>query len=105
MKDLDDLENGIAYNGDLELPSAGEETPVEYFISGEDSIRKGQTETYTINNTNGEWQVEDYSGSVDIISQDNESISLKCLTYGDYITLNYLVNQEVVASKDIELVR
>ena len=44
MEGYDDIKNGIAYNGDL--PSVDE--PIEYTISGADKIRKGQTETYTI---------------------------------------------------------
>lgn len=103
MPEYDDLENGIAYNGDLDLPS--EETSIEYEIEGKDSIRKGQNETYTINNPNGEWAIEDYSGSVKIASQDNNSIAINCLSYGDFITLSYKVQEEIVATKVISLVR
>lgn len=100
----DDIKNGIAYNGDL--PSIDEPTtPIEYIISGADSIRKGQTETYTISNTDGEWEIEDYSDSVEIISQDSSKIQIKCNVYGDFITLKYLVNKEIKVEKDISLVR
>lgn len=97
----DDLSTGIAYNGDL--PSIDE--PIEYTISGADSIRKGQTETYTISNPDGEWEIEDYSDSVEIISQDSSKIQIKCNVYGDFITLKYLVNKEIKVEKDISLVR
>ena len=100
----DDLSTGIAYNGDL--PSVDEPTiPIEYIISGTDSIRKGQTETYTISNPDGEWEIEDYSDSVEIISQDSSKIQIKCSVYGDFITLKYLVNKEIKVEKDISLVR
>ena len=100
----DDLSTGIAYNGDL--PSVDEPTiPIEYIISGTDSIRKGQTETYTISNPDGEWEIEDYSDSVEIISQDSSQIQIKCNVYGDFITLKYLVNKEIKVEKDISLVR
>lgn len=109
MEGLDDSENWVAYNGDLDIPSDDNDNtkPTEYIITGEDSIRKGQSETYKINyaHENGGWSVEDYSGSVEIVNQDNSSITLKCLTYGDYITLSYKVNDAVVVSKDIELLR
>lgn len=97
----DDLSTGIAYNGDL--PSIDE--PIEYTISGADSIRKGQTETYTISNPDGTWEIEDYSDSVEIISQDSSQIQIKCSVYGDFITLKYLVNKEIKVEKDISLVR
>lgn len=97
----DDIKNGIAYNGDL--PSVDE--PIEYIISGADSIRKGQTETYTISNPDGIWEIEDYSDSVEIISQDSSRIQIKCNVYGDFITLKYLVNEEIKVEKDISLVR
>lgn len=97
----DDIKNGIAYNGDL--PSVDE--PIEYTISGADSIRKGQTETYTISNPDGEWEIEDYSDSIEIISQDSSQIQIKCNVYGDFITLKYLVNKEIKVEKDISLVR
>ena len=97
----DDIKNGIAYNGDL--PSVDE--PIEYIISGADSIRKGQTETYTISNSDGIWEIEDYSDSVEIISQDSSKIQIKCNVYGDFITLKYLVNEEIKVEKDISLVR
>ena len=97
----DDIKNGIAYNGDL--PSIDE--PIEYIISGADSIRKGQTETYTISNSDGIWEIEDYSDSVEIISQDSSRIQIKCNVYGDFITLKYLVNKEIKVEKDISLVR
>ena len=97
----DDLTTGIAYNGDL--PSIDE--PIEYTISGADTIRKGQTETYTISNPDGEWEIEDYSDSVEIISQDSSQIQIKCNVYGDFITLKYLVNKEIKVEKDISLVR
>ena len=97
----DDLSTGIAYNGDL--PSIDE--PIEYTISGADSIRKGQTETYTISNPDGTWEIEDYSDSVEIISQDSSQIQIKCNVYGDFITLKYLVNKEIKVEKDISLVR
>lgn len=97
----DDLTTGIAYNGDL--PSVDE--PIEYTISGADSIRKGQTETYTISNPDGEWEIEDHSDSVEIISQDSSRIQIKCNVYGDFITLKYLVNKEIKVEKDISLVR
>lgn len=97
----DDLSTGIAYNGDL--PSIDE--PIEYTISGADSIRKGQTETYTISNPDGEWEIEDHSDSVEIISQDSSQIQIKCNVYGDFITLRYLVVGEIKIEKDISLVR
>lgn len=104
----DDLTTGIAYNGDL--PSIDEPTtPIEYTISGADSIRKGQTETYTISNPDGEWEIEDYSDSVEIISQDSSQIQIKCNVYGDFITLLYTsINDNdvsILAQKDISLVR
>lgn len=100
----DDLSTGIAYNGDL--PSVDEPTiPIEYIISGADSIRKGQTETYTISNSDGIWEIEDYSDSVEIISQDSSQIQIKCNVYGDFITIKYLVNKEIKMEKDISLVR
>lgn len=100
----DNLTTGIAYNGDL--PSVDEPTtPIEYTISGADSIRKGQTETYTISSPDGEWEIEDYSDSVEIISQDSSKIQIKCNVYGDFITLKYLVNEEIKVEKDISLVR
>lgn len=109
LPEYDDLENGLAYNGDLDIPSDDNDNtkPTEYIITGEDSIRKGQSEIYTINysHENGSWEVEDYSNSVEIVNQDNGSITLICLTYGDYITLSYKVNDAVVVSKDIELLR
>lgn len=101
MEGYDDIKNGIAYNGDL--PSVDE--PIEYIISGADSIRKGQTETYTISNSDGIWEIEDYSDSVEIISQDSSKIQIKCNVYGDFITLKYLVNEEIKVEKDISLVR
>ena len=97
----DDLTKGIAYNGDL--PSIDE--PIEYTISGADSIRKGQTETYTISSPDGTWEIEDYSDSVEIISQDSSQIQIKCNVYGDFITLKYLVVGEIKIEKDISLVR
>ncbi|HJG96733.1 MAG TPA: hypothetical protein K8V90_06490 [Romboutsia timonensis] len=104
----DDLTTGIAYNGDL--PSIDEPTtPIEYTISGADSIRKGQTETYTIRNPDGTWEIEDYSDSVEIISQDSSQIQIKCNVYGDFITLLYTsINDNdvaILAQKDISLVR
>lgn len=104
MEGYDDIKNGIAYNGDL--PSIDEPTtPIEYTISGADSIRKGQTETYTISNPDGEWEIEDHSDSVEIISQDSSQIQIKCNVYGDFITLKYLVVGEIKIEKDISLVR
>lgn len=101
MEGYDDIKNGIAYNGDL--PSVDE--PIEYTISGADKIRKGQIETYTISNPGGTWEIEDYSDSIEIISQDSSQIQIKCNVYGDFITLKYLVNKEIKVEKDISLVR
>lgn len=74
-----------------------------YIIAGQDSIRKGLEATYTINEPNGSFEVDglDY----EIVSQDNENIIIKCLDYGEFITINYLVNGEIVASKDVDLIR
>lgn len=101
LEGLDDIENNLPWNGDL--PS--EDKPIEYIITGSDSIRKGQVETYTINNLNGEWQLEDDLNSAEIISQDNSQIRIKCKNYGDFITLRYLANQEIKIEKDISLIR
>ncbi|WP_297993922.1 hypothetical protein [uncultured Clostridium sp.] len=104
IEGYDDIENGIAYNEDL--PSVDDQIkPIKHIISGADSIRKEQIETYKINNPNGEWEIEDWSNSVKIIDQDNSQIKLKCNVYGDFITLKYLVGDKVVIEKDISLVR
>lgn len=104
MDGYDDIENGIAYNGDL--PSADEQIDViKYVISGINSIRKEQIGTYTINHPNGEWKIESSSNSAEIISQDSSQIKIKCKSYGDFITLKYLVGGKVVIEKDISLVR
>ena len=103
IKEYDDIENGIAYNEDVSIA----DKPIEYMITGSDFIRKSQSETYIINNPSegGLFEVDDFSNSVDIVSQDESSITIKCLSYGDYFTLNYIVNGIVMAQKDVSLVR
>ena len=100
IPDYDDIENGLCWNKDTINPTP---TPTEYTISGQDSIRKGLEATYTINEPNGNFEVDglDY----EIVSRDNESIIIKCLDYSEFITINYLVNGEIVASKDVDLIR
>lgn len=100
IPNYDDVKNGLCWNKDTTTPPI---TPTEYAISGQDSIRKGLESTYTINEPNGSFEVDglDY----EIVSQDSESITIKCIDYGEFITINYLVDGEIVASKDVDLVR
>lgn len=100
---LDDIENGLAYNSDL----SNDNESTEYIISGSDSIRKGQVESYEINNSSddGSWEIEDYSGSVEVISKNAKKIEIKCNIYGDFITLKYVVSGEIKVEMNISLSR
>ena len=97
--------NGVSCEIDLTVT---EVETIAYTINGADSIRKGLTETYTIEPCKGTIviEVDDYSDSVEITNQDTYSVTLKCLAYGEFITINvYDSLNSLVATKDVTLVR
>ena len=97
--------NGVSCEIDLTIT---EVETIAYKINGADTIRKGKTETYTIEPNKGEIviEVDDYSDSVEIINQDSYSITLKCNRYGSFITINvYNSINSLLTTKDVTLVR
>ena len=97
--------NGVSCEIDLTVT---EVETIAYKINGADTIRKGKTETYTIEPHRGEIviEVDDYSDLVEIINQDTYSITLKCNRYGGFITINiYDSFDSLIATKDILIVR
>jgi len=97
--------NGVSCEIDLTVT---EVETIAYKINGADTIRKGKTETYTIEPNKGEIviEVDDYSDSVEIINQDSYSITLKCNRYGSFITINvYNSINSLLTTKDVTLVR
>lgn len=97
--------NGVSCEIDLTVT---EVETIAYTINGADSIRKGLTETYTIEPQKGTIviEVDDYSDSVEITNQDTYFVTLKCLAYGEFITINvYDSLNSLVATKDVTLVR
>ena len=105
---LDDIKNGIAFQGNTDnLPDTPQE-PTNYQIVGEDEIRTNQEYTYTIEptNINTIFSLVEYTeGTAKIVSQDNGSCVIKATKSDEIITLNCLINGEIIASKDIVTVK
>lgn len=79
---------------------------VVYTISGQEEIKRSTTQTYTISpNANGVFELLENDGSVEIISQDNLSITLKGVLVGGFDTIQYKINNEVVSTFDVLVIR
>ena len=97
--EYDDLANNLPYNDE------GGIIVTTYEIEGRDEIKKNTQEVYKINQPNGYFELENNNGSLVIISNNADEITLTGFIVGQYDTLNYVVNGEIVASKPIIVVR
>lgn len=102
IEGYDDVENGLCWQDYL-----GDTLPTEYTISGQEEIKKSTTQTYTVSPThaNGVFELLENDGSVEIVSQDNSTITLKGLLIGRFDTIQYKINNEVVSTFDVLVVR
>ena len=105
---LDDIENNLPWNGETE------EVPInpsaEYIIQGEDTIKVNKNYTYTVEPEEGNitFELDEYTISeniAEIVSSDGYSCIVKALISNELITLNAIVDGQVVASIDISTVR
>lgn len=107
LEGLDDIENGIAYQGNTDnLPDIPQE-PTGYEIIGEDEIKVNQEYTYELNPSNNSaiFSIVEYSeDTAEIINQSNSSCTIKATKSGEIITLNCEIDG-VIVSKDILTVR
>ena len=108
LEGLDDLENNMAFNGEIEGDNTQE--PTKYSIIGNDEIKINVEHTYTINPIDedivfslDEYSVENKTAS--IISQANGECIIKANVTDEIITLNCSLNGEIVATKDIVTVK
>lgn len=97
--EYDDLANNLPYNDE------GGIIVTTYEIEGRDEIKKNTQEVYKINQPDGYFELVDNNGNLVVISNNADEIVLTGFIVGQYDTLNYIVNGEVVASKPIIVVR
>lgn len=99
---LDDVENGICWQGE----SPAEDLVNEYIITGDSDIKVGNSKLYSINSDETvEWNLDEYSiGNAEIELSDN-GVLLKAIKVNELVTLTASINNEIVASKDILIVR
>lgn len=107
LEGLDDLENNIAFNGEIENKP---QEPTEYSVIGNDKIKINVEHTYTINpiDENIVFSLDEYSvenNIASIISQANGECIIKANVTDEIITLNCSLNGEIVATKDIVTVK
>lgn len=109
LPSLDRLEDNYCFQG-----SESEETPnnpsAEYIIKGEDTIKINKEYLYIVEPEEGivEFQLDEYTISeniAEIVSSDGYSCAVKALKGNELITLNAIVDGQVVASIDISTVR
>lgn len=104
---LDDIENNLPWNGEEEMPSPPSTT---YVIQGEDTIKINKEYVYTTTPEEGEitFSLDDDTvegGIAEIVSTDNYSCTVKALKGDELITLNAIIDGQVVASVYISTVR
>lgn len=104
---LDDIENNLPWNGEEEMPSPPSTT---YTIQGEDTIKINKEYIYTTTPEEGEiiFSLDDdtVEGDIaEIVSTDNYSCTVKALKGDELITLNAIIDGQVVASVYISTVR
>ena len=97
--EYDDLENNLPYNDE------GGIVITTYEIEGRDEIKKNTQEVYKINQPDGHFELVDNNGNLVVISNNADEIVLTGFIVGQYDTLNYVVNGDIVASKPIIVVR
>lgn len=106
IPDYDDIENGLCWNKNISETNPNP-SPTEYIISGQEEIKKSTTQTYTISpiHENGVFELLENDGSVEIVNQDNSSITLRGVLVGGFDTIQYKINNEVVTTFDVLVVR
>lgn len=108
LKDLDDIENNLPWNGEEgETPTP---PSTDYIIKGEDTIKVNNDYAYTVEPQEGNvtFELDEYTVSeniAEIISTDSYSCVVKALKGNELVTLNAIVDGQVVASIDISTVR
>lgn len=110
LEGYDNLEIGICFNEQLPTIPPIEENPIAptptiYTISGEEEIKKSTNQTYTVSPISPTGSFSLVDNSITIISQDNSSITLQGTIVGTYDTINYIVNNKIVATFDVMVVR
>lgn len=111
IPEYDNLETGICFNEQLPIiptiPPTEEDpiTPTVYTILGKEEIKKSTTQTYSIQPISplGEFSLLD--NNLFVVNKDNASITLQGLTVGVYDTINYVVDNVIVATFDVMVVR
>ena len=101
---LDDLENGLAYNGE------NNETPQVYIINGKDKITKGIEEKFTItpNKIGLSFKLDDWTIEnklAEIVSQSNGECIIKGLISNEQVILSVYDGINEVCNKTIGIVR
>lgn len=107
LKDLDDVENNLPWNGKEETPTP---PSTDYVISGNDTIKVNKEYKYTVEPQEGNVTFELDENTVseniaEIVSTDSYSCVVKALKGNELVTLNVIVNGQVVTSIDISTVR
>lgn len=114
LKDEDDLENNIAYNGVTNNETDNndsEQTETTYIITGSPKLIKDKQQTYELNEeVQGiEWRLDQMSIDAElaeIVSQDNKTciLSTSCGD-GEPVTLSCYLNNKEIANIDLICVR
>lgn len=110
LKDEDDLENNIAYNGVTNNETDNndsEQTETTYTITGNPKLIKGKQQTYELNEeVQGiEWRLDQMSIDAElaeIVSQDNKTCVLTTTCGdGEPVTLSCYLDNKEIASIDL----
>lgn len=108
LKDLDDIENNLPWNGEEgETPTP---PSTDYIIQGEDTIKVNKDYTYTIEPQEGNvtFELDEYTVSeniAEIVSADSYSCVVKALKGNELVTLNTIIDEQIVASINIDTIR
>lgn len=107
LKDLDDVENNLPWNGKEETPTP---PSTDYVISGNDTIKVNKDYVYTVEPQEGNvtFELDEYTVSeniAEIVSTDSYSCTVKALKGNELVTLNVIVDGQVVASINIDTIR
>lgn len=112
LKNEDDLENNIAYNGKVNNETNNDEPQdTTYTITGNTNLIKGKQQTYELNEEvqGVEWVLDEVSIEAElaeIVSQDNKTciLSTSCGD-GEPVTLSCYLNNKEIANIDLICVR
>lgn len=114
LKDEDDLENNIAYNGVTNNETDNndsEQTETTYIITGSPKLIKDKQQTYELNEeVQGiEWRLDQMSIDAElaeIVSQDNKTCILTTICGdGEPVTLSCYLNNKEITNIDLICVR